>query len=411
MVERALLKPKVCEDLFRLDVRSFMVKMKSKYGSGVVTIPNVLTFIRLALIPLFMWLYCVRHDAVWSGIVVIVSGCTDMLDGHLARRYHMESNLGRVLDPAADKLSQAAMCFALIIRYPIMFWLLIFFGVKELAMLVLGWFYMRRTGVVNSARWHGKASSIVQYVAMLVLIMDPEIADYPAYVLISLCMASHVISLLSYVIFYVRSLRNPDHVPGVAMRPIDWQIMAMYLLLMVSVFVLMFTSRDSLLKDVLPKPVYLFLRFASIVGTVGIIAFFFGEKLPRSMFDPDRFPYRSFVWEKGGRIYEKIGVRKWKTHVPDMSKSIRRTFSKQGNMMRDPQHLRRLVLETCSAEFVHWVLIALSPVFPILMEEAGWLAMVIYILGNLVFVIIQRYNRPRVQQIIQRIEKRKCADC
>lgn len=410
MVEQAAL----CAKLYGLVSIGWAINMeenKNKYWSRVVTIPNVLTMVRLLLIPLFMWLYCVKKDAVGSAVTIIVSGCTDVLDGFIARRYHMESNLGRALDPAADKLSQAAMCFAMIIRYPIMFWLLIFFAVKELSMVGLGWFYMRRTGVINSARWYGKASSIVQYVAILALILNPEITDYSAYVLISLCMASHAISLISYVIFYIRSLRNPDHVPGVAMRPIDWQIMAMYLLLMISVFTLMFTSGDSFLKDVLPEPVYLFLRFASIVGTVGIPAFFLGEKLPRSMFDPDRFPYKSFKWENGGRIYEKIGIQVWKTHVPDMSKSIRRTFAKQGNMMRDPQHLRRLVKETCSAEFVHWVLIVLSPVFPILMEEAGLFSMVIYVLGNLAFVIIQRYNRPRVQQIIQRIEKRKCADC
>lgn len=388
-----------------------MQENKNKYWTRVFTIPNMLTFVRLLMIPVFMWLYCVRKDAMWSAVTLIVSGCSDMLDGFIARRYHMESNLGRILDPAADKLSQAAMCFAMIIRYPIMFWLLIFFAVKELSMVVLGWFYMRRTGVVNSARWYGKASSIVQYVAMLALIVNPEISDYSAHVLISLCMATHAVSMVSYVIFYIRSLRNPEHVPGVAMRPIDWQIMGMYLLLMISVFVLMFTTGESFLKEVLPKPIYLFLRFASIVGSVGIPAFFLGEKLPRSMFDPNRYPFKSFKWEDEGRIYEKIGIQVWKTHVPDMSKAISRTFSKQGNMMRDPAHLNRLVRETCSAEFVHCVLILLSPIFPILMEEAGLLSMVIYILGNLVFVIIQRYNRPRVQKIIQRIERRKCADC
>jgi len=316
-----------------------------------------------------------------------------------------------VLDPIADKLGQASMCFAMIIRYPIMFWLLIFFAVKELAMLVLGWFYMRRTGVVNSARWYGKASTIVQFVVMLALILNPEISSYSAHLLISLCMATHVLSLFSYVIFYIRSLRNPEHVPGTAMRPLDWQIMVMYLLLMFSVFLLMFTSGESYLHDVLPKPIYLFLRFASIVGTAGIPAFFLGEKLPRTMFNPDSFPFRSYAWEQEGRIYEKIGIQKWKTHIPDMSKYITRTFSKQGNMMRDPNHLRRLVLETCSAELVHWYLILVSPVFAILMDELGLLSMLIYIVGNLLFVIIQRYNRPRVQKIIQRIEKRRCADC
>jgi cardiolipin synthase len=385
--------------------------MKNQYQKRIFTIPNLLTAIRLLLIPLFLWLYCARENARWSAVVLVVSGSLDVLDGYIARRCHMESNLGRVLDPIADKLGQAAMCFAMIIRYPIMFWLLIFFAVKEFAMAVLGWFYMRRTGVVNSARWYGKASTIVQFAVMLSLILNPEIRDYSAYVLISLCMATHVISLISYVIFYIRSLLNPEHVPGAAMRPLDWNIMVMYLLLMVSVFLLMFTSGDSFLSDVLPKPLYLFLRFASIVGTVGIPAFFLGEKLPRSVFDPDRFPYRSFAWEKEGRIYDKLGIQKWKTRIPDMSKYITRPFSKQGNMMRDPNHLRRLVKETCSAEFVHWALIVASPVFPILMEEFGLLSMLVYIVGNLLFVIIQRYNRPRIQKIIQRIEKRKCADC
>ena len=381
------------------------------YQTKIITIPNLLTFCRLLLIPLFIWLYCVRREFEWSATVVVVSGLTDVLDGFIARKCHMESNLGRVLDPAADKLSQAAMCFAMVYRYPIMFWLLALFAVKELVMVALGYFYMRRTGVVNSARWYGKASSIVQYAVMLVLILNPTISEYSAHVLISLCMATHVLSLISYVVFYLRSLSNPNHVPGAAMRPIDWQIMVMYLLLMISVFVLMFTSGESFLKEVLPKPLYLFLRFAAIVGTLGVPAFFLGEKLPRSMFDPNRFPFKSYAWEKEGKIYEKIGIQWWKTHTPDMSKYIRRAFPKQGNMLRDPNHLRKLVQETCSAEFVHWVLILLSPVFAVLMDELGVLSMILYIIGNLVSIIIQRYNRPRVQKIIQRIERRKCADC
>lgn len=384
---------------------------ENKYQNRIITIPNLLTGIRLLLIPLFIYLYCARKEMLWSAVVIVASGLSDMLDGYIARKYRMESNLGRVLDPAADKLAQAAMCLAMIYRYPIMFWLLIFFAVKELAMVLLGYFYMRRTGIVNSARWYGKASSIVQYVVMLSLILNPEISEYSAYVLISLCMATHVISLFSYVVFYIRSLLNPNHVPGVAMRPIDWQIMMMYLLLLISVFVLMFTSGESFLQELLPNVLYQFLRFAAIVGTMGVPAFFLGEKLPRAMFDPDRFPYKSFRWENEGRIYEKLGIQKWKTHIPDMSKYIRRTFAKQGNMMRDPEHLRKMVKETCSAELVHWILIFASPVFLILMEQYGILSMVAYIIGNMLFVIIQRYNRPRVQKIIQRIEKRKCVDC
>ncbi len=196
------------------------------------------------------------------------------------------------------------------------------------------------------------------------------------------------------------------------MRPVDWQTMVMYLLFVASVFLLLFTSGDSSLREVLPKGIYLFLRFASIVGTMGILAFFIGEKLPREKFDPEKFPFKCAKWEKEGKIYDNLGLRYWKTHVPDMSKYFPRAFSKQGNFSRDPAHLRRLVQETCSAEAVHWALIALSFVFPILMDELGGLAMVLYIIGNLASIVIQRYNRPRIMKIIGVIEKRKkCVNC
>lgn len=385
--------------------------MEKHYQSRIITLPNCISFVRFLLIPVFIWLYCGCAEHVGAAVVLAVSGVSDMLDGFIARKYHMESNLGRVLDPMADKLTQAAMCLALFYRYPVMFWVLIFFAVKELIMTLLGYFYMRRTGIVNSARWYGKASSIVQYAVMMTLVINPTISAYSAAVLIGLCMATHVLSLGLYILFYVTSLCNPNHVPGVAMRPIDWQVMVMYLLLMLSIFLLMYTSGDSFLYDVLPKPLYLLARFASIVGTLGVPAFFLGEKLPRKWFRYDRFPFRSFSWEKEGKIYEKIGIQKWKNRTPDMSKYLKRTFAKQGNFLRDPDHLKRLVAETCSAEFVHAVLILLSPVFLILMDELGLLSMILYIIGNLVSLVIQRYNRPRIVKIIQRIERRKCADC
>ena len=380
--------------------------MENRYENRIVTLPNALTLFRVLLIPVFVWLYGSLKNHVWSAAVLGLSALTDLVDGWMARHFRMESNLGRILDPVADKLTQAAMCLMLLSRYPTMLALLIFFGVKEALLAALGYCYMRRTGIVNSARWYGKASSIVQYGVMLGIILSPEISDYTAHVLIALCFATHAISLVLYGAFYLRSVRHPESVPSVAMRPVDWHVMIMYLLLVASVFLLMFTTGDASLRQVLPKPLFVFLRFASIVGLLGIPAFFWGEKVPRRWFDPGKFPFRSFKWEQEGRIYEKIGIQYWKNHTPDMSKHFQKTFAKQGNLLRSPEHLRKLVAETCSAEFVHTVLILLSPAFVLLMDEYGVLAMVLYILGNLVSLIIQRYNRPRIMKIIQRIEKR-----
>ena len=385
---------------------------KKAYENRVWTIPNALTAFRLLMVPVFVWLYYRVENHVLAAVALGVSAVSDMLDGWIARRFYMESNLGRVLDPLADKITQAAMCLMLLERYPIMLWVLIFFGVKELALAAMGYAHMKRTGVVNSARWYGKASSIVQYAVVIGLILSPAIGEYSAYVLLSLCMLTHALSLLLYGAFYIRSRKKPGDTPSVAMRPVDWQTMVMYLLFVASVFLLLFTSGDSSLREVLPKGIYLFLRFASIVGTMGILAFFIGEKLPREKFDPEKFPFKCAKWEKEGKIYDNLGLRYWKTHVPDMSKYFPRAFSKQGNFSRDPAHLRRLVQETCSAEAVHWTLIALSFVFPILMDELGGLAMVLYIIGNLASIVIQRYNRPRIMKIIGVIEKRKkCVNC
>ena len=84
--------------------------------SRILTIPNLLSFFRLCLIPVFMWLYCVEKNYLWTGIILILSGLTDTVDGIIARKFNMISDLGKVLDPIADKLTQAAMLFCLLTR-------------------------------------------------------------------------------------------------------------------------------------------------------------------------------------------------------------------------------------------------------------------------------------------------------
>ena len=152
--------------------------------------------------------------------------------------------------------------------------------------------------------------------------------------------------------------------------------------------------------------VFVFFRMASIVGILGVPSYFIGECLPRSLYHPDQFPFRQFNWEKQSNIYEKLGVRQWKAHAIDMSKYMRRSFPKQNTMSRDPAHLMRLVQEMCNAELVHSVLTLLSPVFIWLID--GWYGHIIaigYALSNLKDIVIQRYNRPRIQKIIQRLQK------
>ena len=128
-----------------------------------------------------------------------------------------------------------------------------------------------------------------------------------------------------------------------------------------------------------------------------------GEMLPRKNFDYTAFPYRQFRWEKSGKFYRMIQIQKWKDRVPDMSKYVKTMFAKQIVNARDPEYTRRLILETCVAELIHYILMLISPVFTEYMTGIyGSIASYLYILGNLPFIVIQRYNRPRFLRLMQK---------
>lgn len=153
----------------------------------------------------------------------------------------------------------------------------------------------------------------------------------------------------------------------------------------------------------IPEAIEQFLLFAFIVVIIGALAFLGGEMLPRKNFDYSAFPYRPFAWEKEGKIYEKLRIRRWKDHLPDMSKHVKTMFAKELISPRDPEYTRRLILETCVAELTHDVLILLSPIFPHYMTGV-WadVAMLLYAVGNLPFILIQRYNRPRLVKLMEK---------
>lgn len=152
-----------------------------------------------------------------------------------------------------------------------------------------------------------------------------------------------------------------------------------------------------------------FLDAVLVMALGGIVFFIIGQLLPRSIYNPDKFPYRLYKWENGGRTYQKLGVHLWKDHVPDMSRIIPGMVKKKAHMARTPENMWRLILETCGAEFIHDLLIiCVTPfVYAAIRGLLGLLAAIAYALGNLAFVIIQRYNRPRLVEIYKRMEKRR----
>lgn len=180
----------------------------------ILTIPNLLSVVRLLLIPLIIWLYCGKQNYGASVAVIVLSGLTDVADGIIARRFNMVSDFGKILDPVADKLTQAALIICLTSKYKWMLVLITEFAMKEIAMLVFGYVTIQKKDSVNSAQWHGKLSTVLLYAVMMVLILFPKIPMAAANVLILTCGLVMLMSFVLYERFYRKVLAEPNEVPA-----------------------------------------------------------------------------------------------------------------------------------------------------------------------------------------------------
>lgn len=103
----------------------------------VLTIPNLLSFLRLAGVPLFLWMILGPQADRWAVLLLMVAGFTDWLDGTLARAWHQTSRVGQMLDPVADRLYIASTLVALAIREVIPWWLVALLVARDVMMLGL----------------------------------------------------------------------------------------------------------------------------------------------------------------------------------------------------------------------------------------------------------------------------------
>lgn len=176
-----------------------------------MTIPNILSFLRIALIPVFIAVYFntpTEGVALWPIVVLLVSGFTDILDGFIARRFNMISDLGKMLDPVADKLTQIAVIGCLMIRFPEMILMFVVYITKEAIMLIGGYVMLKgKKKVVPSARWYGKLSTFELYGAMALLLLFPSIGENPVsmWILIGVSLALVLFALVMYAIAFLKT--------------------------------------------------------------------------------------------------------------------------------------------------------------------------------------------------------------
>lgn len=144
----------------------------------VFTIPNFLSLFRLILIPVSAYVYLHATETkefVIAGVILMLSCLTDMIDGKIARKYHMISRLGILLDPVADKATQFAIILCLSFKYPVLYPVLFLLVIKESFQLIAGIIAYVNGQMLSGALFIGKFCTTVLFVSIIVLVWFPEI--------------------------------------------------------------------------------------------------------------------------------------------------------------------------------------------------------------------------------------------
>ncbi|MDD6235792.1 MAG: CDP-alcohol phosphatidyltransferase family protein [Clostridiales bacterium] len=165
-----------------------------------MSIPNMLSVFRIVLIPVFLAAYLMFPDRIWlSAVILLVSGLTDVVDGIIARKCNMVTQLGKILDPLADKLTQAAVSIALCIRHPELIFFVVIFVVKEVLMLTGGCVLMKSGKTIRSSKWFGKAATVVLYAIMTIIIVFPSLPSGILYLLSGIAVGFVVFAFIMYI--------------------------------------------------------------------------------------------------------------------------------------------------------------------------------------------------------------------
>lgn len=178
----------------------------------LVSIPNILTYFRFALVPVFVCLYTNASDNianhVWAIVCVAASALTDIIDGRIARKTNQITDIGKILDPIADKAMEFAMMFCIIVRYPLVIILIVVFALKELISLCFSGYLFKHKKTLNGAMWCGKVCTVILYGVILTFLIVPHISKGLEYTLIAIAVAAMILAFVVYMHAYLNMLRE-----------------------------------------------------------------------------------------------------------------------------------------------------------------------------------------------------------
>ncbi len=182
-------------------------EMKNEVISkDLMTIPNAISFIRILLITPFVAFF-IQRMYVAAAITVGISGLSDLFDGWIARKFHQESELGKVLDPLADKLTLIAVGVCLIFIEPYVLPLMIIMVLKDVLMIIGGTIVINQGVIPPKSSWYGKLSTFMFYISvgMVVLMAIFGYVNKPlSLTVLGITAAMMIFSLVNYAIIFFK---------------------------------------------------------------------------------------------------------------------------------------------------------------------------------------------------------------
>ncbi len=178
-----------------------------------INIPNALSVLRIILIVPF-GVYFIHDQIEQAAVVLIVSGLSDMFDGMIARRFNQFTELGQMLDPLSDKLTQGAVAVCLAVKQPVLIPLLGIFVIKEILMVGAACLLIRKRKRPGGSKWYGKVATMLFYVSFTIIVALKGIWGieylWVTVMLLSITAAFMIYAFVQYAKVFLAILRSDD---------------------------------------------------------------------------------------------------------------------------------------------------------------------------------------------------------
>ncbi len=177
----------------------------TNWKKEIWTIPNLLSLFRMVLIPVYMNIYLNADssgDYVTAALILAASCLTDMVDGKIARHFNQITNLGKVLDPAADKLTQLTLMVCLSVHRRALRFLLVLFLIKEFFQLFAMLAALREGKALDGALMSGKISTTVLFVSLIIMVLMPNLTERTTDIITGICLVFLLYAFVDYIRAY-----------------------------------------------------------------------------------------------------------------------------------------------------------------------------------------------------------------